>query len=193
MSSPISQINPAARPTPAAGSAAEAERAAAKPSAAVAIKEQRSRLNAAIVASSETAAIRAGNEPLALLYRSAIEQINEALKPTLGENAIENAMNQDNSPEGTAGRIVALSTGFFEAFKQQHPNEPEDEVLKKFMDTIRGGFEQGFNEARTILEGLGVFDGGIADSINRTYQLVQEGYAAFEKERSGAGTGTESA
>ncbi|MEQ1438224.1 DUF5610 domain-containing protein [Fontimonas sp. SYSU GA230001] len=145
-------------------------------------------MNAAIVASSEQAAISAGNEPLALLFRSAIEQINEALKPTLGENAIQNAMNQDNSPEGTAGRIVALSTGFFEAFKQQHGNEPEDEVLKKFMETIRSGFEKGFNEAKTILEGLGVFAGDIAAGINRTYELVQQGYAAFEKERSGTKT-----
>lgn len=186
MTSPIPQINPAAKPTPAAHPAAGVERTSARPSAAVALQEQRSRQNAAIVASSETAAIRAGNEPLALLFRSAIEQLNEALRPTLGENAIQNAMSQDNSPEGTAGRIVALSTGFFEAFKQQHPGEPEDEVLKKFMATIRSGFEQGFNEARTILEGLGVFGGDIAAGVNRTYELVQQGYAAFEQERGGA-------
>lgn len=179
MTSPIPQINPSAKPA-AARASAEAERATEKPTAAAALREQRSRQNAAIVASSETAAIRAGNEPLALLFRSAIDQINAALEPTLGANAIQNAANQDNSPEGTAGRIVALSTGFFEAFKEQHPDEPDDEVLKSFMETIRGGFEQGFNEAKGILKGLQVLDGDVADGINRTYDLVIEGYAAFE-------------
>ncbi|UUZ55674.1 DUF5610 domain-containing protein [Massilia sp. H-1] len=60
------------------------------------------------------------NDPLALLLRSAIEGVNEALAPTLGKDAIQNAAaTQDNSPEATAGRIVQLSTAFYDAFRQQ--------------------------------------------------------------------------
>ena len=142
--------------------------------------EARAQLNVSIVTVSMEVSIGAQNEPLALLYRSAIDHLNEALREYFGPNAIENAAAQDNTPEGTAGRIVSLSTGFFEAFKRQHPGEDEVEVLKKFMHTIREGMERGFREAREILQGLGVLGGDIAASIDKTYELVQKGYAEFE-------------
>ena len=81
-------------------------------------EEARVQLNASIVTASFDVAISSGNEPLALLYKSAINSINDILKPTLGENAIQNAANQDNTAEGTAGRIVSISTGFYEARKR---------------------------------------------------------------------------
>ncbi|EEF26839.1 conserved hypothetical protein [Ricinus communis] len=82
-------------------------------------------------------------------------------------------MSQDNTPEGTAGRIVSLSTGFFEAYKQQHPGEDEGELLNKFMDTIKSGMERGFKEAREVLDGMKVLNGDIAANIDKTYELHQ--------------------
>jgi len=137
-------------------------------------------LNASIVKAAIEVSINSRNEPLALLLKSAITGINDLLKPEFGENAIQNAASQDNTPEGTAGRIVSLSTGFFEAFKTQHAGEDEAAVLQKFMATIRAGFEQGYKEARDILHGLGVLGGDIASNIDKTYELVQKGYADFE-------------
>lgn len=154
----------------------------------------RVQLNASIMQASLDVSISAKNEPLALLFRSAIDRINEELAPTLGENAIQNAASQDNSPEGTAGRIVALSTGFYEAYKAQHPGEDEADVLQNFMDTIGGGFEKGFNEAVDILKSLQVFEGDIASGIDKTYELVQQGYADFKQaqlERLGLGSQAE--
>lgn len=144
--------------------------------------EVRAQFNVSIMKASIEVSIQSKNEPLALLLKSAISSINELLAPEFGDKAIETAAatNLDYSPEATAGRIVALSTGFFEAFKQQHVGEEEPEVLKTFMATIREGFERGFNEARDILEGLGVLDGEIASGIEQTYQLVIKGYAEFE-------------
>lgn len=144
--------------------------------------EVRTQFNVSIMKASIEVSIQSKNEPLALLLKSAISSINELLAPEFGDNAIAAAAaaDQDNSPEATAGRIVALSTGFFEAFKQHHGGKEEAEILKTFMETIRQGFEQGFNEAREILEGLGVLDGEIASGIDRTYQLVLKGYADFE-------------
>lgn len=138
-----------------------------------------SQLNTAIVQSSLSVSISSGNEPLALLYKSAISSLNETLQADFGENAIQNAAGQDNSPEATAQRIVQLSTGFFEAYKQQHPGEDDSATLKKFMDTIKGGFEQGFKEASDILGGLKVLNGDIASNVQKTYDLVQKGYADF--------------
>ena len=143
-------------------------------------EEARTQLNASIVTASFDVAISSGNEPLALLFKSAINSINVVLKQERGDNAIQNAFGQDNTAEGTAGRIVSISTGFYEAFKRQHPGEDEGEVLSKFMSTIKSGFEQGYQEASEILKGLGVLDGDIKSGIEKTYQLVQQGYADFE-------------
>lgn len=143
-------------------------------------EKARLQLNAAILQASVNVSIGAQNEPLALLFKSAITSLNETLQGQFGANAIENAASQDNTPDGTAGRIVSLSTGFFDAFKKQHPGEDEGAVLKQFMATIRGGVETGFSESRDILKGLNVLSGDIAGNIDKTYALVQKGYADFE-------------
>ena len=143
-------------------------------------EEARTQLNASIVTASFDVAISSGNEPLALLFKSAINSINVVLKQERGDNAIQNAFGQDNSAEGTAGRIVSISTGFYEAFKRQHPGEDEADVLSNFMSTIKRGFEQGYQEAADILQGLGVLSGDIKSGIEKTYELVLQGYADFE-------------
>jgi hypothetical protein len=153
--------------------------------------EARSQLNAAIVTASFEVSINTGNEPLALLLKTAITGINDLLKPEFGENAIQNAASQDNTAEGTSGRIVSLSTGFYEAYKQQHSGEDEATVLKNFMSTIRGGFEQGYKEASDILQGMNVLNGDVASGISKTYELVQKGYADFEAAQSSRISGTQ--
>lgn len=142
--------------------------------------EAKNLLNISIVQASLDVSINTQNEPLALLYKTAITNLNEALQPQFGENAIQNASGQDNTPEGTAGRIVTLSTAFFEAYKRQNPDQDPDTALKNFMDTIRSGMEKGFQEARAILNGLSVLEGDIASNIDKTYELVMQGFADFE-------------
>ena len=147
--------------------------------------------NAAILQSSLDVSLQSKNQPLTLLLRSAINGINDLLKPQFGDNAIQAAASQDNTPSSTAGRIVSLSTGFYEAFKQQHLGEDAGEVLTKFMNTIRGGFEQGAKEAQDILTGMGVLSGDIASNIDQTLALVNQGYADFETaQRSGLAAAT---
>ncbi len=137
-------------------------------------------LNASIVQASLSVSISSSNDQMSVVLKTALTGINEALKKDgFGDDAIQNAMSQDNTPEGTAGRIVSLSTGFFEAYKQQHPGEDEGELLNKFMDTIKSGMERGFKEARDVLDGLKALNGDIASNIDKTYALVQKGYADF--------------
>lgn len=137
-------------------------------------------LNVSIVQASLSVSIASGNDPLALIYKTAITGINEQLKAQFGEDAIEHAVSQDNTPEGTANRIVALSTAFYETFKKQHLGQDDSQVLKTFLDTLRGGVDRGFKEARDILDGLKVLEGDIETNINKTYELVQQGFADFE-------------
>ncbi|MBL4794154.1 MAG: DUF5610 domain-containing protein [Pseudomonadales bacterium] len=126
--------------------------------------------------------ISAGSEAMNLLYKAAIEGINDALKPSVGENAIQKAMDKgvDVSPEATAERIVNMSTAFYEAYKEQHAGEDEEDILNGFIDTIASGIEQGFTEAKTILEGLGVLEGSIEENIQTTYELVMQGLENFK-------------
>ena len=140
-------------------------------------------LNVGILQASMAVSIRAGDESQALLFRTAIEGINEALAPTLGADAIQNAMGQDNSAEATAGRIVSMSTAFFDAYAARRPEDDPETVLRDFMDVIRGGFEKGFGEARDILSGLGVFNGAVEADVTKTRELVLQGYDRFMLER----------
>jgi len=148
-------------------------------SAAAKAKKQ---LNAAILESAVEVNVGAGNNPLSLVLKTALEGINDALKEATGEdNAIQSAYESglDVSPEATADRIVSLSTAFFGQYKEQHPELDEQEALSKFTDIISGGIDKGFAEARDILEGLSVLEGDVATNIDKTYDLVQQGLKAF--------------
>ncbi|MEJ2795675.1 DUF5610 domain-containing protein [Iodobacter sp. LRB] len=139
----------------------------------------RAQTNQQILQASLQVSISSGDKPMQLLFRTAIDKINEVLKPEFGDDAIKNAMGQDNSPEGTAGRIVALSTGFYDAFAKQRLGQDPDKIAEEFTKVIRGGVEQGFKEARDILKSLQVLDGSIASNVDKTYDLVQKGLDDF--------------
>jgi hypothetical protein len=150
-------------------------------------------LNVSIVQASLSVSIASGNDPLALIYKTAITSINEELKAQFGDDAIQNAASQDNTPEGTASRIVALSTAFYDTFRKQEVGKDEAQVLKTFLDTLRGGVDRGFKEARGILEALKVLNGDVASNIDKTYALVQQGFADFEAAHTPAGAEQEAA
>lgn len=143
------------------------------------VAKAKQQYNAAIVQASLTVSLQATSDPLSLVYKTALTGINEALKADFGDNAVQNAASQDNTPAGTAGRIVTLSTAFYDAFKQQHKGEDEDAVLNKFIATLQKGVDQGFKEARDVLSGLNVLSGDIASNIDKTYDLIKQGFADF--------------
>lgn len=145
------------------------------------VQKQKASLNASIVESAKVS-IGAKDESLALLLKTAIDKINEALTPELGEDAIQQAVDSglDVSPEATAERIVSLSTAFYSAFKEQNPNDDESSSLDNFLNTIGGGIDKGFEQAREVLESLKVLEGDVASNINETYDLVQDKLAAFK-------------
>lgn len=143
----------------------------------------RSQQNAQILQASMDVSIQSGNSSLTLLYRTAIDRINEFLAPELGPNAIGTADAPDGSPEATAGRILSLSTAFYDAFAAQPKNKDKapDALAREFVDLIRGGFESGFGEAKDILTSLNVMgaDSPIEQGINKTYALVMKGFDDF--------------
>ena len=105
--------------------------------------------------------------PLTLAYQAAIDRINEAVAPYLGENAVirGDKAEVDVSPPITADRF---------------PNDDTETTINHFVDTIRGGVEQGFTEARDILNGLGVLEGDIEANVDLTFNLVLDGLTEFQ-------------
>jgi hypothetical protein len=148
------------------------------------IVANRHHMNRQILEASAQVSLAAGQESQALLFRSAIEHINSVLEPELGANAIQAAATgQDNSAEATANRILSLSTAFYDGYAAQHPGEDPEKLAKDFVAVIRGGFEKGYGEAKNILEGLKVFDGDVKSGVEKTFELVQQGYDNFLAEK----------
>lgn len=150
----------------------------AQKTAAASSQGQQNLRNSRILQASLQVSIQAGNDSLALLYRTAVDEINNILAPELGPNAIQNAMSQDNSAQATAGRIVGLSTAMFNAYAARYPDKDMEVVAQDFVNVVRGGFEQGYKEAEDILNSLGVLSAGspVAEGISQTFALVQKGY-----------------
>lgn len=147
-------------------------------------EERRAERNAEILQAHHQASLRSRNEPLSLLYKTALEALRPELEPILGGQTIEEAHDSglDVSPEATAERIVSLSTGFFSAFKEQNPELTTEEQIERFSDILSKGIDKGFSEAREILDGLQVLqEGSIAENIDKTYELVQQGLQAFRE------------
>lgn len=127
--------------------------------------------------------LKDGPSVLSLLFRTAIEEINNQLSMSPTENAIEKTYenNIDVTPEATADRILKGTTSFFNAYKEQNKDLSESEALTKFVDVIKGGIDIGFEDARNILNNLSVLEGDIANEVNLTYNFVLEGLNTFTK------------
>ena len=162
--------------------------------AELSIREQlRQSGNAAIMQANQQVNLQAGNESLALFYTAAIDAINEKLAPSLGENALQRGIDEglDVSPQATADRIVSLTTAMFSRYQDSNPELSFSAQVERFVEVISAGIEQGFNEARDILDGLNVLEGDIATNIDATYALVQQGLEAFsERQLGGQGEAT---
>ena len=130
--------------------------------------------------------IQSADQSQTLLYRATYTNISESISTYIGPEAPAAPRPlQDFSPEAVSGRLLDFATGLFDAFASRRPDDALDQVLEDFAKLIRDGFEQGFNEARDILEGLGVFNGSIQADAERTFELFVEGLDAFLSERLG--------
>jgi len=135
--------------------------------------------NASILES--TIKLSSTNSPLSLTLKSTLESINDELRESLGDNAIQTSFDAgiDISPEATAERIVSLSTAQFGSYSKQHPEYTQQDAFDNFNALIQSGIEKGFNEAKGILSSLAVLKGDILGNINITYDLVQEKLGSF--------------
>lgn len=141
------------------------------------------KLNATIMENQLKLSTGDDDNSMKLLYKTALEGINSELEAEFGPNAAEKIKNSgvDTSPQATADRIVGFATAFYQKFSEQNPDMPEEERLDKFIALVGGGVDKGFEDARGILDGLGVLQGKVADDIDSTYSLIQDGFAKFRE------------
>ncbi|GEM_PF-2645101 len=113
------------------------------------------------------------------------EKINEAFRQAGVEIDIQEVekQNLDTSPEATAKRIVDFATGFLGVYAENHADQGEEGRLEGFMSLIRDAIDQGFADARDILNGIADISGPISDAIDRTYELTQKGLDDFYKKQ----------
>ncbi len=135
----------------------------------------------------------ANESSLKLTFQAAIEKLNEVLSAEFGlaEDATapisQEALKQQGgmeywTPENTAQRIVDGSTAFFTAFQAANPDLEGEALVDRFIDVVGGGVTQGFEEAKGLLGDMKVLEGSIADNIDKTYALVQEGFQNFRNQ-----------
>ncbi len=137
------------------------------------------RLNSAGVSpnsSSDELQSQAKESPQQLLNQQIVAALNGHLK-TSGAPPIQALDPSDFTPERVADRIL----GFIgTAMNMARANGADEEKLQDMLMQARKGVEQGFNDAREILTGLGVFEGKIKDNANQTLDLIQQGLDRME-------------
>lgn len=117
---------------------------------------------------------------LTVLGDEVIKKLNEALGDDL-PGGIASLNPEEHTSEKTADRIVAGVTSMLPVFSKQNPNLQGEELISKFMDTIRGGVSSGYQSAVGILGDIGAFEfDGVKDDISKTMDLVEEKLKAFE-------------
>jgi len=123
--------------------------------------------------------ISAMKNPTELILQSAMEKINEVFAPYLGDGAVGQAVESgmDMSPEATAERILSFATQLIGRVEGEQADLPVEEQRSReqLFNNLQSGIEKGFEQARGILEGLQALNGDVKETVDNTYDLVQQG------------------
>ena len=130
-------------------------------------------------------AVRTAADPQQTLANRLAERLG--LKP----GDLSAAKAEDYSPAKVAERILGFVGGHM---AREAAEGADSEQLQKHMQAFRKGVEQGFADARKILDGLGVLNGQVAANIDDTYQRIQDGLGELDQRYaapvSGSGSGS---
>lgn len=118
---------------------------------------------------------------LTILGDKVIAKLDELLKADV-PGGIASLSPEQHTPEATAQRIVDGTTALFSIYARQHKDMEGEELFDSFMETIRKGIKQGYNDAMGTLGDIGALKiGGVQEGISETMRLVEEKLQAFEE------------
>jgi hypothetical protein len=86
--------------------------------------------------------------------------------------AAEESMPQDFSAEATATRVFEFSTSFFGVYQRQNPGESLESASAGFEQLIRDAIDEGFGEARDVLDQLGRLDTQITGFVDEIFSIL---------------------
>lgn len=120
---------------------------------------------------------------LSITSKQIVDKLNEYLKADLPDG-VQSLKPEDVTPEATADRIVSGATAFFDVFAKQNSDLSGEELLNKFLETIKAGISKGYDDATGILQDLGAFDvEGVKDGVEKTKSLIDEKLKAYEAQK----------
>jgi hypothetical protein len=79
----------------------------------------------------------------------------------------------DFSAEATAERVFSFSISLFGVYQAQNPDESLESAFAGFEQVVRDAIEEGFGEARNILEELGRLDEQTTEFLDDTRSILQ--------------------
>jgi len=88
----------------------------------------------------------------------------------------------DFSVEATAQRIFDFSISLFAVYQEQNADESFESALAGFEQLVRDAIDEGFGEARDILDELGRLDEQVAEFVDETHSVLQVLLDEFFKE-----------
>ncbi len=78
----------------------------------------------------------------------------------------------DLSPEATAQRIFSFSISLSAVYQSQNPDESAESALAGFEQLVRDAIDEGFGEARSVLDEFGRLDEQTAEFVDKTYSIL---------------------
>jgi len=146
------------------------------------VTESEQVLNGGVIDNNINLSLEDGENTLAFVFKAAVQNINEALEPSLGPNAIQATFDSgaEPTPESTASSIASAATSLFGGFQDSNPELSPEEALSEFTAILRSGIEQGFNEARTVLDNLNGLTEDVSAKIDSTQEKLQALIDEFE-------------
>ncbi|MDH4581720.1 hypothetical protein E8F20_07515 [Pseudomonas sp. BN415] len=107
----------------------------------------------------------------------------EALASRLGERlGLEPGALNDKASNYTPEKVADRVLGFIDQRLGKEKAEGADPAkLQGLLDQARAGIQKGFDDARKILDGLGVLGGKVAEDIDDTFDRIQDGLDKLQK------------
>lgn len=88
------------------------------------------------------------------------------------------AKQDDYTPEKVADRVLSFVE---QRLSREAASGASPEKMQQLMEQARSGVQKGFEDARKILDGMGVLSGKIASDIDDTASRIDQGLAGLDK------------